>query len=75
MSKTITKRMLQQELEDAISSNETMKAAAKMVGFDVDASIDAILESADRRVRVGIYQRGRINTLKGLIEELDDQPL
>lgn len=71
MGKTLTKKRLEQELADITESNETIKAAASMVGFDVDSQTDAYLQSADQRIRVNIHQRGRINTLKSLLEELE----
>ena len=70
MSK-IDKEFLQSELKDILETNETIKSAALMVGYDVDSETDRILKSVDNRVRVNLHQRGRINTLKSLIEDLE----
>ena len=67
--KSITLKKLESELEEILESNATIKSAASMVGFDVDAATDNLLQNADQRVRVNIHQRGRISTLKSLIEE------
>lgn len=71
MGKVLTKSQLQKELKEMYESNEMIKSAAKMVGFNVDAETERLLENADQRVRVNIHQRGRINTLKSLIEDLE----
>lgn len=72
MAKAITRKYLQDELNSMETSNAQIKASASMVGFDVDSATDDYLAKADQRVRVNIHQRGRINTLKSLIEDLDD---
>jgi hypothetical protein len=71
MGKTITKKYLEDELADMIESNEAIKAGARMVGFDMDGQTDEVLAKLDQRVRVNIHQRGRINTLKSLLEDLE----
>ncbi len=70
MGKTLTIKKLEAELESVLTANETMKAAAHMVGFDIESETNNLLANADQRVRVDIHQRGRINTLKSLIEDL-----
>lgn len=69
--KAITKKVLEEELGSILEANATFKAAAQMVGFDVDAQTESALESLDNRIRVNIHQQGRINTLKSLIEDLE----
>lgn len=73
MAKTLTINKLKQELAEMETSNAQIKAAASMVGFDMDTATDDYLANADRRVGVNIHQRGRINTLKSLIEELESE--
>ena len=73
MAKILTINKLKRELEDTETSNAEIKAAARMVGFDMDTKTDDYLANADQRVRVNIYQRGRINTLKSLIEDLESE--
>lgn len=72
--RTLTVKDLEKYLEDIEGSNAQIKAAASMVGFNVDAETDTYLERADQRIRVNIHQRGRINTLKSLIEDLTESP-
>lgn len=74
MSK-ITIEELRQELRKMLESNTTIISAAKMVGYDVEAETDELLKNADQRVRVNIHQKGRINTLTSLIEDLEDKDL
>lgn len=71
MSKKLTEEQVQKELESVLTSNEQIKAAAKMVGYDVDAATDTLLENADQRIRVNLHQRGRINTLKSLLVDME----
>jgi len=70
MSNIINKKQLEKELVSILESNEMIKSAASMVGYDVDSATDAFLEGVDKRIRVNIHQRGRINTLKSLLEDL-----
>lgn len=67
--KTVSVRYLEKELEEILESNTTIKAAANMVGYDVDEETDRLLKNVDQRIRVNLYQRGRIATLRSLIEE------
>jgi len=57
------------ELEEFTAINETMKSAASMVGFDVDAETKRLLDSADNRVKINIWQTDVIKTLKMLLEK------
>lgn len=67
--KSVSADYLGRELRDITESNETIKSAASMVGFNVEAETELVLASLDQRVRVNLHQRSRIATLKSLIEE------
>lgn len=72
MSKAITKKQLQEDLESTIESNTIMKSAALMADFDIDSAVENALSGLEQRVRVGIWQKHRIAVLEGLIEDLDE---
>lgn len=64
----LTKNRIMKELKEFIEINETMKRAANMVGFDVEAETKRFLDSADNRVKINIWQTDVIKTLKMLLE-------
>lgn len=65
----LNREYIEEQLEEILESNALIKSAAQMVGFDVDAETDRALEGVDRRVSVNLHQRGRINTLKSLLDD------
>lgn len=69
MDKTISMEYLQKELSDVINANEAIKAAAQMVGYNVDENTDRLLKDTDQRIRINLHMLGRIETLKSIIEE------
>jgi hypothetical protein len=61
-------KKIKHELAEFTEINETMKAAAHMVGFDVDGETDKVLAAVDNRVRVNLWQRYAIKMLNILLE-------
>lgn len=63
------RKIIEKELKEFTAINETMKGAASMVGFDVDAETKRFLESVDNRIKINIWQSDVIKTLKMLLEK------
>lgn len=64
----MTKKQIEKEIEAIREVNEIMKAAARMVGFDVDKETEVATERLDRRVKVNMYQQARIRALESVLE-------
>lgn len=65
----MTKKQIAQEIEDMHESNEILKQAALMVGFDVEKETEKVESQMDRRVRINIWQKHRIAFLESLVTD------
>lgn len=65
----LTKSNIEHEIAGMLKSNELMKLAAKSVGYDVDAET----EKVDKRIRLNIYQKARMQFLNSLLEKPNDK--
>lgn len=68
MSK-LTREYIQEELNRIIDSNNLIKSAALMVGFDVDSETEKAKENLDNRVKINMYQTSRIATLRSILDD------
>lgn len=71
MSK-INRKLIEEELISALEANALMNSAGSMVGVDINAKAKEVLDGLEDRIRVAIYQKHRIATLEGLLEEEDE---
>ena len=61
----MNKEDIKQKITEMTELNSLMKHAAKMVGYDVEGET----EKLDKRIRVNIYQKARIQFLEELLKE------
>lgn len=63
--KQLNKEEIEKEIAEMKELNSLLISASKQVGYDVEAETEKI----DRRVRVNLHQKSKIQFLKGLLKE------